>query len=112
MPLYIYIIKFKEKNFNLNRDSNSDLQTSSLALYHLAILVQEENLKVNCQENQDSSMVERQAKDLEVRVRVLVQVKMFILKFNKDFQYHVNTLAYLLVSITSLYFKIKIKFLK
>ena len=57
-------------------------------------------------------MVERQAKDLEVRVRVLVQVKMFILKFNKDFQYHVNTLAYLLVSITSLYFKIKIKFLK
>ena len=25
--LYIYIIKFQEKNSNLNRDSNSDLQT-------------------------------------------------------------------------------------
>ena len=26
--------KFQEKNLNLNRDSNSDLQISNLALYH------------------------------------------------------------------------------
>ena len=26
--------KFQEKNLNLNRDPNSDLQISSLALYH------------------------------------------------------------------------------
>ena len=39
---------------------------------------------MNWQENQDSSMVERQARDLEVRVRVLVQVQIFLLKFNKE----------------------------
>ena len=43
-------------------------------------LFQEEILKVNWQENQDSSMVEHQARDLEVRVRVPVQI--FFLKGN------------------------------
>ena len=38
--LFIIFIKFQEKDLNLNRDSNPDLQTSSLALYHRAILVQ------------------------------------------------------------------------
>ena len=38
---------------------------------------------MNCQENQDSSMVERQGRDLEVRVRVPVQVQIFLLKFGK-----------------------------
>ena len=33
-------------------------------------------------ENQDSSMVERQARDLEIRVRVPVQVQIFLFKFN------------------------------
>ena len=37
---------------------------------------------MNWQENQDSAMVERQARDLEVRVRVPVQVQIFLLKFN------------------------------
>ena len=36
---YICIIKFQEKNLNLNQDSNSDLKISSLALYHWATLV-------------------------------------------------------------------------
>ena len=39
------------------------------------------------QENQDSSMVERQARDLEVRVRVPVQVQIFLLKFNNEIIY-------------------------
>ena len=55
--------KFQEKKLNLNRESNSDLQMSSLAL---------------CQ---DSSMAERQTRDLEVRVRIPVQVQIFLLKF-------------------------------
>ena len=46
-------------------------------------LFQEEGLKINWHENQDSSMVERQARDLEVRVRVPVQVQIFLLKYNK-----------------------------
>ena len=33
--------------------------------------------------NQDSSMVERQARDLEVRVRIPFQVQIFLLKFMK-----------------------------
>ena len=33
--------------------------------------------------NQDSSVVEHQARDLEVRVRVPVQIKIFLLKFEK-----------------------------
>ena len=37
---------------------------------------------MNWQENQDCSMVERQARDLEVRVRIPVQVQIFLLKFN------------------------------
>ena len=45
-------------------------------------LFQEENLKINWQENQYSSMVERQAKDLEVQVRIPVQVQSFLLIFN------------------------------
>ena len=52
---------------------------------HIALqwqLFEEESLKVNWQENQDSSMVERQARDLEVRVQVLVHVQIFLLKFN------------------------------
>ena len=64
MPLYIYIIEFQEKNLYLNRESNSDLQIFSLPL--------------------DSSMVERQSRDLEVRVRVPVQVQIFLLKFNNE----------------------------
>ena len=80
MPLYINIIKFQEKNLNLNRDSNSDLQISSLAMWQL---FQEESFKVGWHENQDGSMVERQARDLEVRVRVPVQVQIFFLKFNR-----------------------------
>ena len=43
---------------------------------HIALqswqLFQEESLKVNWQENQDSSMVKRQARGLEIRVRVQV----------------------------------------
>ena len=38
--------------------------------------------EVNWQENQDSSMVERQARDLEDRLQVPVQVQIFLLKFN------------------------------
>ena len=34
--------------------------------------------------NQDSSMVVRQARDLEVRVRVPVQVQIFLLKFDNS----------------------------
>ena len=45
------------------------------------IIVAFVHLRVNWQLNQDSSIVERQARYLEVRVRVLVQI--FILKFNK-----------------------------
>ena len=49
---------------------------------HIALrswqLFQEESLKGNCQENQDSSIVERQTRDLEVRVRVPVQVQIFL----------------------------------
>ena len=45
-------------------------------------LFQEKNLKVNWQENQDSSMVKCQARDMEVRVQVPVQI--FLLKFNKE----------------------------
>ena len=33
-------IKFQEKNLNLNRDSNSDLQISSLALFRVPVQVQ------------------------------------------------------------------------
>ena len=40
-------------------------------------------LKVNWNKNQDSLIVERQARDLEVRVRIPVQVQIFILKFMK-----------------------------
>ena len=39
---------------------------------------------MNWQENQDSSIVERQARDLEVRVRIPVQVQNFILKFDNE----------------------------
>ena len=46
-------------------------------------LFQEESLRVGWHENQDSSMVERQDKDLEVRVRVPVHVQIFPLKCNK-----------------------------
>ena len=65
MPLEIYIIRFQEKNLNLNRDR---------------MLLQEERLRVNWQLNQDSSMVERQARDLVVRVRDPVQVQILLLK--------------------------------
>ena len=46
------------------------------------MLFQEEGLRVNWQLNQDTSMVEHQAKDLEVRVLVPVQVQIFLLKFD------------------------------
>ena len=36
---------------------------------------------MNWQLNQDSSMLERQARDIEVRVRVPVKVQIFLLKF-------------------------------
>ena len=42
---------------------------------------QEESLKVNWNKNQDSSMPECQTRDLEVRVRIPVQVQIFLLKF-------------------------------
>ena len=47
-------------------------------------LFQEESLKVDWHENQDSSMVERQARDLEVRVWVPVQVQIFLLKNSNE----------------------------
>ena len=54
---------------------------------HIALkssqLFQEKSLKVNWQDNQDSSMIELQARDLDVRVRVPFQVPIFLLKFNK-----------------------------
>ena len=43
-----------------------------------------ESLKVNWNKNQDSSMAERQARDLEVRVRIPVQAQIFLLKFMKS----------------------------
>ena len=46
---------------------------------------QEESLRVNWNKNQDTSMVERQARDLEVRVRIPVQVQIFLLKFIESF---------------------------
>ena len=42
---------------------------------------QEESLKENWNKNQDSSMAERQTRDLEVRVRIPGQVQVFLLKF-------------------------------
>ena len=47
-----------------------------MPLYIYIITFQEENVNLN----QDSSMVERQARDLKVRVRVLVQFQTFLLK--------------------------------
>ena len=47
------------------------------------MLFQEEGLRVNWQLNQNNSMVECQARDLEVRIRVLVQVQIFLLKSDK-----------------------------
>ena len=47
--------KFQEKDLNLNRDSNLELH--------------------------ESSMAERHTRDLEVRVRIPVQVQIFFLKF-------------------------------
>ena len=41
------------------------------------------HLKVYWNKNEDSSMVERQARDLEVRVRIPVKVQIFLLKFMK-----------------------------
>ena len=46
------------------------------------ILFQEEGLRVNSRMNKDSLMVERQARDMGVRVRVPVQVQISLLKFN------------------------------
>ena len=39
---------------------------------------------MNWLENHDSSMIEHQARDLEVQVRVPVQVQIFFLKFDDD----------------------------
>ena len=50
-----------------------------IALQIVAVISRGE-FKMNWQENQDSLMVERQA--LEVRVRIPVQVQIFLLKFN------------------------------
>ena len=41
--------------------------------------------------NPGSSMVERQARDLEVQVRVLVQVQIFLLKFDNLKYIGINT---------------------
>ena len=46
------------------------------------MLFQEEGLRVNWELKQDGLMVERQARDLEIRFRVPVQVKIFLLKCN------------------------------
>ena len=69
--------KFEEKNLNLNRDS-------MINRWHVVSWIthpcrkwqtfQEESLKMNWNKNQGSSMVERQARDLEVRVRIPVQI--------------------------------------
>ena len=60
-------------------------------------------------ENQDISMVERQARDLEVRVRILVQVQIFLLKFMKFKSIEVNTNLYFVPwEITILDFKKKL----
>ena len=48
------------------------------------VIFEEEGLRVNWQLNQDSSMVGCQARYLEVRVQVLVQVQIFLLKFDKE----------------------------
>ena len=39
---------------------------------------------MNWEENQDSSMVQRQARDMEVRVRIPVNIQIFLLKFNNE----------------------------
>ena len=41
--------------------------------------------QLNWNKNEDSPMVERQARDLKVRVRIPVQVQIFLLKFMKQF---------------------------
>ena len=51
---------------------------------------QEESLKVEWNKNQDSSMVERQARDVEVQVRIPVQVEIFLLKFIKYLLYQIS----------------------
>ena len=45
---------------------------------------------MNWNKNQDSSMVERQARDLEIRVRIPVRVQIFLLKFMKRILPQVN----------------------
>ena len=76
MPLEIYIIRFQEKN--LNRDSNLGPPDQQIVVNRWQItsqittpcewhVFQEEGLSVNWQLNQDSSMVEHQAIDLEIR---------------------------------------------
>ena len=44
-------------------------------------IFQDESLRVDWNKNQDSSMVERQNRDQEVRVRIPVLVQIFLLKF-------------------------------
>ena len=63
------IIKCLNKIFSENKHYNLSLCTFTL--------------KVNWNKNQYSSMVKRQARDLEVRVRIPVQVLIFLLKFMK-----------------------------
>ena len=72
--------------FKSEVSSLSDQYMAARAMDHIALrkwqLFQEESLMVNWQENQSSSKVERQARDLEVRIRAPVQVQIFLLKFN------------------------------
>ena len=77
-------------------------QTYNVCHCSSGMLFQEESLRVNWQLNQDSSMVERQARDLEVQVRVPIQVQIFLLKcenvirkivykFEWSYEYHLDT---------------------
>ena len=72
VSLHWYFLIFQEKHLNLNRDTNSDLQISSLVFYHWGILVE---LPVH--------------PEVQVRVRVPVQVQIFLLKYdNVNLQRH------------------------
>ena len=49
---------------------------------------------MNWNKNQDSSVVERQARDLEVRVRIPVQVQIVLLQFIKYYLFYKDLKLY------------------
>ena len=78
--------KFQEKNLNLNRDSNSDLQISSLALWSGSYSNSPSNSPLEMSATSTRLYVPwHYTRDLEVRVRVPVQVQIFLLKFNNGY---------------------------